>query len=90
MALGARPGDIVSGVLRQGAQLAIAGVIVGALVAYGLTRLLRAFLFGVSALDPVTFGGWSALLLALAMVASYLPARRATRIDVSAALSGRH
>jgi predicted permease len=89
MALGARPADILRGVLRRGAVMAVLGVMMGIGVAMALARLLSGFLFGVSAVDPLTFGGWAAVLIAISLAAAYLPARRATKIDPAAALTGR-
>jgi len=81
MALGAQRGDVSRLVLRQGLALAGVGVVVGLAAAVGLTRLMSALLYGVEPLDPATFvaGGLGAALLALA--ASWLPARRAARVD---------
>jgi putative ABC transport system permease protein len=89
MALGARPGDILRGVVRRGVATAAVGVALGAAAAMGLARLLAGFLVGVSPVDPLTIAGWSLVLLVLAAAASYWPARRATKIDPAAALSGR-
>jgi ABC-type lipoprotein release transport system permease subunit len=54
-----------------------------------LGRLLQGFLFGVSSFDPLTFGTWTMVLVSIALMAAYLPARRATKVDVAAALNGR-
>ncbi|MDQ3698463.1 MAG: ABC transporter permease [Gemmatimonadota bacterium] len=86
MALGARTNDVLRMVLRQGMTLALVGVIVGVLGALGLTGLLRGMLFGVTPFDVPTFAGLSALVLAVATVACYLPARRAARVDPVEAL----
>ena len=86
MALGARARDITRMILGEGIALALAGVAAGVLGALLLTRLLKGFLFGVTPTDPVTFAAISVLLVALALVASYLPARRATRVDPMVAL----
>ena len=86
MALGARARDITRMILGEGIALALAGVTAGVVGALVLTRLLKGFLFGVTPTDPVTFAAISALLVALALVASYLPARRATRVDPMVAL----
>jgi ABC-type antimicrobial peptide transport system permease subunit len=90
IALGARPGDILRGVVRQGLVMAGIGLVVGVAGALALARLLRGFLVGVSPFDPVTIAGWCAVLAALALVASYVPAKRATRIDPAAVLAGRN
>ena len=87
MALGARPGDILRGVVRRGMATTAIGVLLGAVVAALLARLLTGFLIGVSPFDPLTLVGWSLTLMAIAAVASYLPARRATAIDPAATLN---
>ena len=85
-ALGAQHGDILRLVVVQGFRLAVAGVAIGLAGAYGLTRLMESLLFHVSATDPATFVGVALLFLFVALAASYIPARRATRIDPMAAL----
>jgi putative ABC transport system permease protein len=86
MALGAQPANVLGLVLRQGVITAGIGVIVGVLGALALTRTMESFLFGVTATDPVTFAGVAVLLTFIALLASYLPARRATRVDPVIAL----
>jgi predicted permease len=81
MALGARPGAVRGMFVRHGMTLAGLGVVVGLSVAIGVTRLMTALLFGISAVDPVTYGAVALVLAAAAALASYLPARRATAID---------
>jgi predicted permease len=81
MALGAQSGDVLRMVLRQGAALIGAGLIAGALAALALTSLMKSLLFGVRPDDPLTFAAVAGLLLGVALVATYLPARRATRLD---------
>jgi len=81
MALGARPGDVAGMILRQGASVAVAGLIVGFVVAVAGSRLLNALLYDVSATDPATYSVVAALLLAVALLACWLPARRAARLD---------
>jgi putative ABC transport system permease protein len=86
LALGAAQGDVTSMIVRQGMLLAGAGVIVGLGAAYGLTRLLASLLYGVKPYDPLTFGGVAVILSLVALLASYIPARRAMRIDPVIAL----
>src|SRR4029077_6357341 len=86
MALGADRGGILLMVLRQGMELAGAGVIAGLLGAAALTRVMTSLLFGVSATEAITFSIVPMLLVATAMLATYLPARRATRVDPTVAL----
>jgi putative ABC transport system permease protein len=86
VALGATPGDVVRMVLRQGAAVAIGGIAVGGLAAGALTQSLRGMLFGVTPLDPVTFGTGAALLIGVALLATWIPARRASRVDAVQAL----
>jgi predicted permease len=86
MALGAARRDVNRLVLQEGVPLIAAGVAVGLLAAFGLTRLMSALLFGVSPVDPVTFVAVSLALGAVALVASYIPARRASSLDPTEAL----
>ncbi|HKP85675.1 MAG TPA: ABC transporter permease, partial [Blastocatellia bacterium] len=86
MALGANPGDIVKMVVGQGLKLALVGAGAGLAGAYGATRLLESLLFDVSATDTMTFAVIPALLTGITLLASYIPARRATRIDPMVAL----
>ncbi len=81
LALGASPRQLLRLVLREGAGLAAAGVVIGLSVAAGATRLLESLLFGVTATDPLTFVGIAALLLTVALGASTIPARRAAAVD---------
>jgi putative ABC transport system permease protein len=86
MALGAERGGILRMVLRQGLELTVAGSVIGLLGAAALTRAMASLLFGISATDPMTFAAVPLVLLATAMIASYIPARRATRVDPVVAL----
>jgi hypothetical protein len=86
LALGAQGEDVVHLVLRQGTRLALVGVVIGIAAALGLTPLMRSLLFGVTAQDPQTFAAVAVLLIFVALLACYIPARRATRIDPLVAL----
>jgi putative ABC transport system permease protein len=86
MALGARQLDVLKLVVRQGMLLTLVGVILGLLGAFALTRVMQSLLFGVTAKDPFTFSVVAALLIAVAFVACFIPARRATKVDPLVAL----
>jgi len=86
MALGAQQRDVLKLVLGQGMQMALVGVVIGLAAAIGLTRLMSKMLFQVTATDPVTMVGVSALLIVVALAACYIPARRAMRTDPIVAL----
>jgi putative ABC transport system permease protein len=86
MALGAGRRNVMGLVLTQGVSLVSAGIVLGLGAAFGITRLLASLLFGVSTADPLTFIGTSVILLVVAMLASYIPARRATKVDPIIAL----
>jgi putative ABC transport system permease protein len=86
IALGAQPRDVVRLVVGEGARLTMTGVGVGVFAALALTRLMRSLLFGVSAVDPLTFAGVALLLTLVATAACYIPARRAMRTDPIIAL----
>ena len=86
MALGANRGDILQMVLRESARVAAIGAGAGIIAGLVLTRAMRGVLYGVSAYDPVSFGGSAVALILVALAASYIPARRATRVDPMVAL----
>jgi len=86
LALGAQRRDVARLVVSQGMKMALSGVAIGLLAALGLTRLLAEMLYGVSPTDPATFAVITLLLVMVALLASYLPARRATRVDPLIAL----
>jgi predicted permease len=86
MALGAQRSDVLRLVVGEGARLAVSGVAIGIAASVVITRLLSSLLFGVSATDPITFAGVAVLLSLVALLASYIPARRAMRLDPNNAL----
>jgi len=86
IALGATPGNVLRLVLRQGLVTALIGVAIGVAGAIVVTRTLRSFLFGLSPTDPVTFAAVALLLILVALLACYVPARRAAKVDPMEAL----
>lgn len=86
LALGAQTRDVMRLVVKQGMALAMTGVAIGLIASYALTRLLKTFLFGVSATDPFTFTVIALLLALVALLACWIPARRATKVDPMVAL----
>jgi ABC-type antimicrobial peptide transport system permease subunit len=86
MALGAKKHDVINLILRESTHPVILGLLIGLLGAIGAAHLMRAILFGVNTLDAVSFIRVSALFFLIAMLAAYLPARRAARVDPIMAL----
>jgi ABC-type antimicrobial peptide transport system permease subunit len=86
LALGARLDQVRNMVVAQGMRLAAVGVVIGLGAAYGLTQFISAFLFGVESHDPLTFGGVPLLLGLVALAAIWIPARRASRVELLKAL----
>ena len=86
MALGADRRTVLAMVLGGALKMALVGIAAGAIAALVATRALKTLLFGVSTFDPLTFGAVSLVLVLVALLASYIPARRATRVDPMIAL----
>ena len=86
MALGARARDVLKLVVFHGLALTLTGVMIGLTAAFGSTKIMTSLLYGVSATDPLTFAWTATLLVIVAMLACYLPARRAMRVDPLVAL----
>jgi putative ABC transport system permease protein len=86
MALGAQQSDLLGLIVRNGLMLTLIGVAIGLAIAFALTRLMTTLLFGVTPTDAITFAGVSAFLILVALIACYIPARRATKVDPLVAL----
>ena len=86
VALGANSRDVLGLVVKLAAKLALIGVVVGIALALGVARLIATFLYAVSPSDPITYASVAAVLIAVALLASFIPARRATKVDPMTAL----
>jgi len=86
MALGALPGNVLRLVIGRGMLLTAAGLVIGIPISFWLTRLLGSYMSGIGSADPVALAGVSLLLVAVAFIACWIPARRATRVDPMDAL----
>jgi len=86
MALGAGRQEVLGLVLREGLIVATVGIAVGLVAALGLSRVMAGYVFGIKSTDPLTFTAASLLLIAVALLASYVPARRATKVEPTVAL----
>ena len=86
IALGAKTSDVLKLVLKHGMTLTAAGIVIGGVAAAGLTRFMGTLLFGIHPTDPVTFIGITALVVLMALLACWIPARRATKVDPMIAL----
>jgi ABC-type antimicrobial peptide transport system permease subunit len=88
MALGAEASAVRRMFMWQGTRMTVVGVVIGVLAAAGLTTYVQTLLYGINRLDATAFAGMSAVMLAVALLASYIPARRASRVDPLLALRG--
>jgi ABC-type antimicrobial peptide transport system permease subunit len=88
MAMGAEQRQVMGMIVRDGTKITALGIVLGLAGAWGLTRVLQGLLYGVEPLDPLTYGGMAVLLLAVAVLAAYLPARRAASVDPGESMRG--
>ncbi len=86
MALGAGEGQVLGLIMKEGMTLGIIGLLIGLLGSYGVGRLMKSTLYGIGSIDPIAFSAVAAILLFSALIACYIPARRATHVDPMAAL----
>ena len=86
IALGAQPRDVLGLIIAQGMKLVFSGVLIGLMSAFAMTRVMKSLLVGVSATDPMTFALIAILLIVVALLACYLPAMRAMKVDPLTAL----
>jgi ABC-type antimicrobial peptide transport system permease subunit len=86
MALGATAGDVIRDVLARGGRFALFGIGIGIVLAAGLAQVLKGLLLGISPFDPITYAAVAGLLVAICLIASFVPARRATTVDPLIAL----
>ncbi|HXG64214.1 MAG TPA: FtsX-like permease family protein, partial [Blastocatellia bacterium] len=86
MALGARQSDITRMIVKQGAVIVLAGIAIGGVVTFASLRVMSSLLYGVSASDPLTFAAVALILVIVALIASYIPAYRASKVDPMVAL----
>ena len=84
--MGARPRDVFRMVLGEGVKLSLVGIVAGGIISALVTRFIESELYGVGALDPLVYGGIASLLVCVSVIASYVPARKATRVDPMVAL----
>ena len=86
MALGAQAGNVLRMIIRRGMLLVVTGLVIGTGLSFAVTRLMKTFLYNVSTTDPLTFAGVPLLLAVIALLACYIPARKAAKVDPMVAL----